>query len=98
MAIRFIQEKKKQVYLILILVVMVLITILILWQGHRLQDLSAIIPRSSAHNLNLPRYPEITIDFEILDREDLKELTPFEEISPFDGETGRENPFLRREN
>jgi hypothetical protein len=98
MAIKFIQaEKKRQVYLILILVGMVLVTILVLWQGHRLQDLVSIIPRSSSENLNLPRYPEISIDFDVLERKDLKELTPFAEIAPFDKEAGRENPFLRKE-
>ncbi|MEA3344596.1 MAG: hypothetical protein U9Q16_02870 [Patescibacteria group bacterium] len=97
MAIQFVQQKKKQIYLIIILVGVVLATALVLWQGHRLQDLSNMILRSSSDNLDLPQHPEITIDFDVLEREDVKELTPFEEISPFDGETGRENPFLRKE-
>jgi len=96
MAIKFIQEKKKQVYLIAALVAVVLITIVVLWQGDNLRNFSSIMPKSSIENLNLPQNEEITINFDILEREDLKELTPFEEISPFEGEAGRENPFLRK--
>jgi cell division protein YceG involved in septum cleavage len=98
MAIRFIQEKKKQKYLMIVLVVMVLIIVLVLWQGKNLQNFANIIPQPSTQDLNIEQYREITINFDVLKKEELKNLVPFEEIAPFEGETGRENPFLPQEN
>lgn len=37
---------------------------------------------------------EIKINFEILENPDLDKLQLYEEISPFEGEIGRENPFI----
>jgi len=34
------------------------------------------------------------IDFSVLESEILKEFEPFEKVPPFEGEVGRENPFL----
>lgn len=37
---------------------------------------------------------KVEINFEILDNPFMKELKPFKETPPFEGEIGRENPFL----
>jgi len=42
-----------------------------------------------------PKKEEVPkIDFSFLESPALKELLPFEEISPFEEKVGRENPFL----
>lgn len=41
-----------------------------------------------------PSFREPKIDFTILQSQALKDLESFEGIKPFDGETGRENPFI----
>lgn len=85
------QERKKQQYLLIILVLIVLITFIIIWKNF-LSKSQISIPEAE---LKIVQPREIKIDFEILKNPLLKELTPFEEISPFfEGEIGRENPFL----
>ena len=37
---------------------------------------------------------EIKIDFQLFEKEDFKNLQLFEEIELFEGEIGRDNPFL----
>jgi len=38
--------------------------------------------------------PKVEINFEVLKNPLLQNLVSFEEIPPFEGEVGRENPFL----
>jgi hypothetical protein len=42
----------------------------------------------------IERLPVIKINFEVLQSSLLQEFQLFEEIPPFEGEIGRENPFL----
>lgn len=89
MAITFIEERKKQQKLIWILVTVVLIAALVVWYGFLRKPSFApsggLVPASQNR---------AAIDFKILDSPILKELQPFEVIKPFEGQTGRENPFL----
>lgn len=93
MAIIFIQKRKKQVYLLIALVILVLAIIVVWWsffKGKKPIALPSVIPE-----LVVSGYPEIKINFEVLERPEMKEFIPFEEISPFEEEVvGRENPFL----
>jgi len=88
MAITFTQEKKKQRYLILILAVAILTGLGVVWWGF------FSIPSEEAAPPSLT-FQKVQINFDVLNREDLKNLTPFERVPPFEAEVGRENPFLR---
>jgi len=89
MAIQFIQKKKKQKYLILIFGAVLLITVVVLWygffRGEKIKPVVLVVAVASK---------EIKINFEFLESSVLKELQSFEEISFFDKEAGRKNPFL----
>lgn len=91
MAITFIEERKRQKKLIWILTVVVLITIIVLWQGFfkKPKEIEVVSPKRV-----IPEFREVKINFQILETPLLKELQPFEKIKPFEGEIGRENPFL----
>ena len=49
-------------------------------------------PASLPVEMSTPAGPEI--NWEALSDQRIKELYPFEEIPAFEGEVGRENPFL----
>lgn len=86
MAITFIQKRKTQQYLIFVFIALFLITIIILWQGFFKKE---IIPSSGPL-----KHSEVKINFEVLKNPIFQDFQPFKEIAPFEGETGRENPFL----
>jgi len=89
MPIDFIQQRKKQKYLTLIVIALFIIISVILWFGYfRKPELSLeAIP-------SLGVVKEIKIDFNVLENPFLQELQVFEKIPPFEGEIGRDNPFL----
>jgi len=87
MAITFIQQRKKQQYLIFVALIVILIALVVVWWGFLskpkpVEELKTAIPE------------ELKINFEVLNSQILKELQPFEEITPLvGGSAGRENPF-----
>lgn len=85
MAIIFFQQRKRQRYLIGAFIVMVLAILVIVWQGFLLKPKTQI---------EILKPPEIKINFEVLKNPILESFQSLEEISPFEEETGRENPFL----
>lgn len=87
MAITFIQEKKKQKYLLLAFGAILVIIIIIILIGFGRDKIVVSVPQ-------LPPKKTISINFNVLENPILKELSPFEEISPFGDEKGRGNPFL----
>jgi len=92
MSVDFVSEKKKQKYLIILFLIIVAISFLILWFGYLKEKGPVSVPVSMfVHN---PYCPEIKIDFSVLRSASLKDLQPFEEFVPFQGEKGRDNPFL----
>lgn len=86
MATSFINQKKKQKYLILVFVGVILVTVFVWWKGFLTPE-KAIEPTVAEP----PR--EIKVNFEVLENPILKELLPFEEIE-MPEQLGRENPFL----
>jgi len=89
MAIVFIEQIKKQKYLILVFIIVISITVIVLWKGF----FSKAKP-PQAEVLPLP-VKKIEINFEIFKNPLLNELEPIEKIIPETGvKAGRENPFL----
>jgi hypothetical protein len=90
MPLNFIQEKKRQKYLIYAFLAVFLITAVVLWQGYFNKGKSLL-----GQNISLPTPPrEIKIDFSFLESQTLKDLRPFTEIPDFAGVSGRKVPFL----
>jgi hypothetical protein len=90
MAVDFIKQKEKQKKLVSLVVVVIIITGLILWFGYfRDSDQGVEEAMPSVSTIR-----EIKVNFDILDQPFLEEIIVFEEIPPFEGEAGRENPFL----
>jgi len=89
MAIVFIEQIKKQKYLILVFGIVILITAVILWKG--------FFAKEKPPEVGILPIPtkKIEINFEIFKNPLLEELQPIEKIIPETGvEIGRENPFL----
>lgn len=88
MAIDFIQQKKKQKYLLLIVGVMIVVILIVLWFGYfrKAKPGIEIVPAEELR--------EIKIDFDVLKNPFLKEMQSFEKAPAFEGDVGRENPFL----
>jgi hypothetical protein len=89
MAIIFIEQIKKQKYLIWVFGIVILITVFVLWKGFLAKEKPpevGVIPIPTK---------KIEINFEIFKNPLLEELQPIEKIIPEAGiEPGRENPFL----
>ncbi|MBU3942745.1 hypothetical protein KKA24_02045 [Patescibacteria group bacterium] len=90
MPINFKEEKKKQKYLIGIVFLVILITVSILWFGVLKKENPSTIINIKPVNF----IKEIDVDFDALDDPIFDGLKIFEEIPKFEGEVGRENPFL----
>ena len=88
MAINFSEETNHQKYLVLVLIVIVLITFFILRQSFS-EPGEETGPTQEVFQLK-----DIEINFEVLQLPIIKELQAFEEIGPFSGQVGRENPFI----
>ncbi|HDZ54774.1 MAG TPA: hypothetical protein ENI19_00455 [Candidatus Nealsonbacteria bacterium] len=86
MALPFFQQRKRQKYLNWIFIIAVLIGALWFGQNYLFKPLSS--PPLT------PKEKKVEINLEILEKPILQELQPFEEIPPFEGDIGRENPFL----
>ncbi len=84
----FFQQRKNQKYLIFVLMSALLLISIVVWQ--------VVISREKEKKVGEPRVlpPQIKIDLEILENPVLKEFHVFEKIKPFEGEIGRENPFV----
>jgi hypothetical protein len=79
------QEGQSKKYLILIFLLAFIITILIIWKN---------IPKQK-QEVEIPSYwKEIRINFDILNAPSTRELKPFEKISPYTEQLGKNNPFL----
>ena len=89
MPIDFIQQRKKQKYLTLIVIVSFIVIAVILWFGYfrKSESVSETIPSFS-------EVKQIKIDFNVLEGQFLQESQIFEKVPSFEGEIGRDNPFL----
>ena len=85
MALPFFQIKKRQKYLYWVLLVAVLIGAIWFGRDYLVKPSSPSPP---------PKEKKIEINYKILEDSTLQGFQLFEEILPFEGETGRNNPFL----
>ena len=88
MAITFIEKRRRLRYLVPVLAIVILIAAIVLWQGFFVEKKPLLLP-----SIEVPT-KKIEINYEILNHPLLEKLQFFEDISPFEGEFGRENPFL----
>jgi len=89
MATNFLEQRKRQKYLIPIILVVIIATAIILWFGYFRKEQSPFSPKTPIS----PTLREIEIDFSVLENPFLTKLQPFIKISPFEGKKGRINPF-----
>jgi len=90
MAITFLEKRKRLQYLFPILGVLILITVFVLWKGFFVKERPELIEEVIKPSL----VKKIEIDFETLKSPELEELQLFEKTPPYEGEIGRENPFI----
>jgi len=86
MALPFFQTRKKQQYLSWILAIVILIGALWFVKNYLVKPVPPPPPP--------PKEKKVEINLETLKSPIFQEFQSFEEILPFEGETGRENPFL----
>lgn len=90
MSVSFIEQKKKQKYLIFIFLGVIAVTLIVIWLGFFKEKTFDFFSSSTA----VVPLREVKIDFEVLESPTLKDLKPFSKIPAFEGEAGRDNPFL----
>jgi hypothetical protein len=90
MAVNFIEKKKKQQYLLYIAVGILVVTFVILWFGYLNKPVQA--PSSEEVIINKKN---IVINYSILENPIIKALIPFVETPLYQGQLGRDNPFLK---
>lgn len=86
------QDKtKKQKYLVVVLIVIIIVSVFIIR--------FYLVSEPEFYSTALPpaKPEEIKINFQVLEGLIMKKLQPFLEIPPFEGEVGRENPFVSYE-
>ena len=89
MAIDFIKQRKKQKYLTRIVMVAFIIIAVILWFGYFKK--SELVLETTPSFISAKK---IKVDFNALGNQFFQESQIFEKVSSFEGEMGRENPFL----
>ena len=91
MAITIVQERKKQRYLILALAMIIFAILAVVWWGFSRRQGSVSVPSVPEVVYALPK---TEIDWQMLEDLRAESLQPFEGISAFEGQFGRENPFV----
>jgi len=86
MALLFPKERKGRKYLNWIFLIVILAGLL--WFGR------SYLIKPSPQPPPPPKKKTIEINLEVLKSPAIQGLQPFDEIAPFEGEIGRENPFL----
>lgn len=88
MAITFQKKQEKQKYLFLVFSILILAVFSVIYFSFfKKEKFSASPPETH-------KPPKIEINLDVLKSSFLRGLLPFEEIKPFEGKIGRENPFL----
>lgn len=91
MAVNFIEKKKKQKYLVFIVLGIAGVTLIILWFGYFNKPVADPTPEEKdivKKNIN--------INYSILGSPFLKALILFQETPLYEGEIGKDNPFLKQ--
>jgi len=88
-----IQKRKYQKYLIIIFVVLIAAIGIVFYKDYLL----SFIDLKTETSLPPEYFPEIKIDFEVLESSSLKRLDPFPELPsyPEEGNIGKDNPFSK---
>ena len=90
MVVEFRQQKKKQKYLLgfvgLIILTVAGVLYIGFFKGDDGEDVVELVPVSLIK--------EIEVDFDVLENPFFEKAKPFEKIPEYEGEIGRENPFL----
>jgi hypothetical protein len=87
MAITFQEQLKRQKNMIIVFIVLILITAVIIWRG--------ILVEPKIDEKIIPKYfKDIEIDFSTLKDPRLEEFNLMERIPHFEGQVGRQNPFI----
>ncbi len=89
MVVEFRQQRKKQKLLLIAVIVVLLITAVILYFGF-FKKVKVTVIGAVPENL----IKEIDVDFSVLEDPFFDILVTFEPIPEYDGEIGRENPFI----
>lgn len=89
MAITFLEKRKRLRYLFSVLAIIILIAIIVIWRGFFVKEPEDVLPPIEKKSVK-----KIEIDFQTLKKPFLEELQPLEAIPSFEGEVGRENPFI----
>jgi len=89
MAITFLEQQKKMKSMIPVLVMVIVITGFVLWWGFLREEEEVIFEETVPESLK-----KVDINFQILRDFDSQEFQSFEPIPVFEGEEGRENPFV----
>ncbi len=90
MAVNFIEKKRKQQYMLFIALGVIVVAFIILWFGYFNKSTQAPTPEEVVINRK-----NIVIDYSILESPILKTLVPFQETPLYEGDLGKENPFLK---
>ena len=88
MAVNFREKRKKQKYLILVVAGILAVTGIVLYFGYKKPE-KAVVPGP----IFTPSR-KIEINYEILESPVLDKLEPFPETPSYEGELGKNNPFL----
>lgn len=90
MVTNFREQKKKQKYLLGVVGIVILTIAGVMYFGlFKGEGGSGVIDMALVNPIN-----EIEIDFSVLDNPFFEKIKPFETIPDYEGEIGRENPFL----
>jgi hypothetical protein len=87
MAVTFQEQIKKQRNLILVFLGLILVAGFVIWRGYFYKE-------KPVEEMTLKHFKKIEVDFDVLEAPLLSELEPMEKIPAFDGEVGKENPFV----
>lgn len=87
MAIKFQQQVKKQRNFIILFIMLILIIAFVLWWGFKTEEEPSGILISQ-------RLKKFEINFDIFQNPLLKQLQLIDKIPAFEGELGRDNPFI----
>jgi hypothetical protein len=90
MAITFLEKRKRSKNLIIVFVALLLITLFVIWWGFFREETLLLLPEEEF----VPTFRKPAINFQLLEDPIFEEFEPFEKLPLFEGEIGRENPFI----
>ena len=89
MAVVFRKKRRIQQYLILIFGIVIVVSAIVFWYGFNKKETG-----QAQNEQGLSAIPAIRINLDVLKNAELEKLEPFASPRPFEGQAGRENPFI----